>query len=99
VTDTERMALALERIAAALEARYGVAGTAPPPAVPAYPPTVTYPPPAAPVLHAQPAAPVRCPYHDRELKPGRRGLYCSGKGGNGPLNAEGWCEWTPGRAA
>lgn len=84
MSDTERMATALERLVVLLEQHLG-----------ATQPHVTPAPPYAPFPPVAPVAPVMCPYHHKELKPGRFGLFCSGQGGNGPLNARGYCNWTP----
>lgn len=93
MSDTERMATALERIVYLLEHHLGAQPVAPAPYVAPQPAYVA---PNAPVAAV---ATVNCPYHHKELKPGRFGLFCSGQGGNGPLNARGYCNWTPTAAA
>jgi hypothetical protein len=48
---------------------------------------------------AEGAEAIICPFHGRELRNGRYGPYCTGQGGNGPLNDKGYCKWKPAQAA
>lgn len=45
----------------------------------------------APIVRPEPTV---CPWHpDRTPKEGKYGLYCTGQGGNGPLNGKGYCNF------
>lgn len=37
-----------------------------------------------------------CPIHHKPFQDGNYGPFCSGKGGNGPLNKKGYCDLKPG---
>lgn len=37
-----------------------------------------------------------CPVHKKPFQDGKYGPFCSGKGGDGPVNAKGYCDLKPG---